>query len=214
MLSATFTLLARDSASGQMGIAVASRFLAVGAVVPFLRPGIGGVATQHFHDPRIAFAILESLEAGVTPRDAGEKALKQFGEAEKRQVAVLASTVTAGQASGFVHTGSECQAWSGERVSEDLIVLGNTLVGAQVLADAERAFRASGSPHLSERLLEGLLAGDRSGGDRRGKQAAALKVVGNQNFQPPIVDLRVDDHPEATLELHRIWILHRRRAGT
>lgn len=214
MISSTYTLLAKDPATGHIGIAVASKFLAVGAAVPFLRPSVGGVATQHFHEPRLAFAILESLEAGVEAKDATERALKQFGQIENRQVAVLAALPPPGRPAIYVHTGTACEEWCGQRVGEDLIVLGNTLAGEQVLAEAERAFRACASPHLAERLVEGLLAADRAGGDRRGKQAASLKVVGNQGFQPPIVDLRVDDHPDAPLELHRLWILHRKLMGT
>lgn len=214
MFSNTYTLLARDSSTGQLGIAVASRYLAVGSVVPFIRPGVGAVATQHHHDPRIAYAVLDDLEAGVDPRDAVERALKFFGDAHNRQVAVMLAEPNESQAPVHVHTGMDCQGWCGERVSPDLIVLGNTLVGPDVLAEAERAFLSSGSPHLSERLLEGLIAGERSGGDKRGKQAAALKVMGKQMYAATDIDLRVDDHPEAQNELHRLWIMHRKLLGT
>ncbi|MCZ7645525.1 MAG: DUF1028 domain-containing protein [Planctomycetota bacterium] len=206
--SATFTLVAKDAASGQLGIATASRFLAVGAVVPFLRPGVGAVATQHHHEPRLAIEVLDELEAGVEPRDAVQRALKFFGHAERRQVAVLMAAPQEGQQGAYAYTGDACQAYASQLVSDDLIVLGNTLAGEEVLAAAERGFRQSNSPHLAERLLEGLLAADRAGGDARGKQAAAIKVAGSQAFQPASVDLRVDDHPDAPSELHRIFILH------
>lgn len=214
MFSNTYTLLARDPASGRLGIAVASRYLAVGAVVPYIRPNVGAVATQHHHDPRIAHAILDDLEAGVDPRDAVDRALKFFGDASQRQVGVLLADPREGQSPLYVHTGSDCQGWCGERVNADLIVFGNTLAGPQVLAEAERAFLSSGSPHLPERLIEGLLAGDRAGGDKRGKQAAALKVLGKQAYSQADLDLRVDDHPDAQNELHRLWILHRKMMGT
>lgn len=214
MFSNTYTLVARDPASGQLGIAIASKYLAVGSVVPFIRPGVGAVATQHHHDPRIAIAILDDLEAGVDPRDALERALKFFGDAAQRQIAVMLAAPAEGQTPLHVHTGADCQGWCGDRINTDLIVLGNTLAGPQVLAEAERAFLASNSPHLSERLLEGLLAGDRAGGDKRGKQAAALKVCGTQPYSPTDIDLRVDDHTEAQNELHRLWILHRKMLGT
>lgn len=212
--SNTYTLVARDPASGQLGIAVASRYLAVGSVVPFIRPGIGAVATQHHHDPRIAYAILDDLEAGVDPRDAVERALKFFGDTHNRQVAVMLAEPNEGQTPVFVYTGGDCQGFAGEIVGPNLVVMGNTLAGPRVLEEAERAFLASGSPHLSERLLDGLLAGERAGGDKRGKQAAALKVVGKQVYAATDIDLRVDDHSEAQNELHRLWILHRKMLGT
>ncbi|MBE7463286.1 MAG: DUF1028 domain-containing protein [Planctomycetes bacterium] len=212
--SRTFSLVALDAATGQMGIATASRYLAVGAVVPFLRPGVGAVATQHHHEPRMAVEILDEMEAGVEPRDAAERALKFFGDADRRQLAVLMAAPQEGQQGHFAVTGKECQGYAGQIVTPDLIVVGNTLAGEEVLAEAEHGFRHSKSTHLGERLLEGLLAADRAGGDKRGKQAAAVKVVSTQANQLPVVDLRVDDHPDAPSELHRIYILDcQRRQG-
>ena len=211
MLSSTITLMAHLPATGELGIATASRCLAVGAVVPFLRSGVGAVATQHLHDPRIAFAILDDLEAGVDPKGALDRALRFFGEQERRQVAILMAAPQPGQTPGHAYTGSACEGWCGDRVNPGLILLGNSLANETVLAEAERGFKNSQSPHLSERLLDGLLAGQRAGGDKRGKQAAALRVVGGKTFTPPLIDLRVDDHPEAPNELHRIWILFQRQ---
>lgn len=210
MLSSTYTLLARDPATGDLGIATASCSLAVGAVVPFLRPGVGAVATQNRHEPRIAFAILDDLEAGVEPKDALERALKFFGDAERRQVASMMAAPQPGQAPYAAFTGSDCEPYCGHEAAADLIAIGNGLAGAGVLDEMVKGFRDCTSPHFAERMLEGLLAADRAGGDKAGKQAASIKIVGTQSFQPPLVDLRVDDHPEAPSELHNIWILFRR----
>lgn len=213
-LSCTCTLIARDGTTGQMGIATASKFLAVGSVVPFLRPGVGAVAVQYRHEPRMAYEILEELESGVAPSDAADRAMKFFGEPENRQVAVLMANPQKGQQAYFAHTGESCPEWAGHHADENLVLVGNHLAGEAVLAAARKGFEACPSPHLAERLVEGLLAADRAGGDTRGKQAAAVKVVGNEAFQAPAVDLRVDDHHDATAELHRLWILFRRQTGT
>ena len=213
-LTCTYTLLAQDPGTGEMGIVTASNCLAVGAVVPFLRPGVGAVATQNLNDPRIAFAILDDLEGGVEPKDALERALKFFGDAERRQVAILMAAPQAGQVPHYAYTGPACELWHGQQVSEGLIVLGNGLANERVLPEMEKGYRNSSSPYFAERLAEGLLAADRAGGDKGGKQSASIKVVGSQTFQPPLVDLRVDDHPEAPGELHQIWMLfHRLSAG-
>jgi len=213
-LTNTYTLIARDPHTRMMGIATASKSLAVGSVVPHLRAGIGAVVTQHQSDPRLALAILEDLEAGVDPKDAIERALRFFGDAEHRQVAVLPAQPQPGQTAFLAYTGAGCHNFAGQRATEDLIVIGNTLKSEQVLLDGERGYHASVSPHLAERLVEGLLACERAGGDVRGKQSAALVLVGPQVNQPALVDLRVDDHPDAPAELHRIYILFRRQFGT
>jgi uncharacterized Ntn-hydrolase superfamily protein len=213
-LTCTYTLLAQDPATGSMGVVTASACLAVGATVPFLRPGVGAVATQNLGDPRMAFAILDDLEAGVEPKDALERALKFFGDAEQRQLAVLMAAPQAGQVPYFAYTGPACEPFCGQVVSENLIALGCGMANEHVLPELEKGYRASSSPYFAERLIEGLLAAERAGGDKGGKQSASIKVVGAQSFQPPLVDLRVDDHPEAPGELHQIWMLfHRLTAG-
>jgi len=206
----TYTLLARDPETGNVGVVTASSCLAVGAVVPFLRSGLGAVATQNLNDPRVAFVVMEELENGVAPKDALARALKFFGRAEQRQVAIRSMAPQEGLPAQHVFTGPNCVPWCGHVERDDLIVLGNGLKGPNVLEAMERGFRESRSKYFPERMIESLLAAERAGGDQRGKQSAAIKIVGAQNFHPPVVDLRVDDHPEASGELHHLWmLLHR-----
>lgn len=210
----TYTLMARDPETGYLGVVTASSCLAVGAVVPFLRSGLGAVATQNLNDPRVAFVVMEELENGVDPKDALDRALKFFGRPEQRQVAIRSLAPQEGHPSQHVFTGPNCVPWCGHLEREDLIVLGNGLKGPKVLEEMEKGFRESRSKYFPERMIESLLAAERAGGDRRGKQSAALKIVGAQSMHPPVVDLRVDDHPEASGELQHLWmLLHRARAA-
>lgn len=210
----TYTLLARDPQTGQLGVITASASLAVGAAVPYMRPGVGAVAVQNLADQRVCFAILDDLEAGVEPKDALDRALKFFGEPAQRQIAILMASPQPGQVPYHAYTGSACEPWAGQFVSPDLLLLGNGLASEQVLADMEKGYRSSNSPHFAERMLDGLLAAERAGGDSAGKQSAAIRIAGTQAFHPPLVDLRVDDHPEAPGELHQIWILfHKLQSG-
>ena len=210
----TYSLLARDPDTENVGIVTASSCLAVGAVVPFLRPGLGAVATQNLNDPRVAFVVMEELENGVDPKDALERALKFFGKPEQRQVAIRSVAPQEGHPIQFVHTGENCVPHCGHIEREDLIVLGNGLKSLDVLEAMEKGYRESRSKYFPERMIESLLAAEQAGGDRGGKQSAAIKIIGTQNFHPPVVDLRVDDHPEASGELQHLWMLHHRATAT
>lgn len=210
----TYTLLAREPETGNVGIVTASSCLCVGAVVPFMRAGVGAVAIQNLNDPRVAYAVMEELENGVDPKDAFERALKFFGRPEDRQVAVRAIAPREGHTVQYAVTGVSCLPWCGQIERDDLTILGNGLKGPKVLDAMEKGFRESRSKYFAERMIESLLAAERAGGDRRGKQSAAIKIVGTQNLQPPVVDLRVDDHPEASGELHHLWMLFHRATAT
>ncbi len=210
----TYTLLARDAETGHVGIVTASSCLAVGAVVPFLRPGVGAVVTQNLNDPRVAFAVMEELENGVDPKEALERAIKFFGRPEQRQVAIRCVAPQEGHPAQHVFTGPNCEPWCGHIERDELLILGNGLKDPAVLQAMEKGFRESRSKYFPERMIESLLTAERAGGDRRGKQSAAIRIVGTQNFQAPIVDLRVDDHPEASGELQHLWMLHHRAKAT
>ena len=159
-IRATLTLIAKEAETGNLGIVTASRLTAGGAFIPFLNGGIGAVATQNLPEPRIASVMLEDLSAGVDPQAALERALRFFGWADQRQVGLVVALPQDGQLPALAFTGQNCLPWCGHRVHNDLVVLGNGLTGENVLITAESAFLGSPSPHLAERLIEGLLAGE------------------------------------------------------
>ncbi len=196
----TFSIVARCPRTGQLGVAVASKYLAVGARVPFVRAGVGAVATQA--RTKVAFGpqALELMGEGLAP----DSIVKQFAandpDWEFRQLHLL-------DARGRLacHTGPKALEWAGHLVGLHCTLAGNILTGPQVLDEMLRAFDRDSSAPLARRLVSALVAGDRAGGDKRGKQSAALLVADVEPY--PIVDLRVDDHPEAPSELERVFNL-------
>ena len=200
MMHGTFSMTARCPRTGQFGVAVASKYLAVGAVVPFVRAGVGAVATQARGNALFGPEGLDLMAGGTPP----ESIVQQFGdkdsEWECRQVHMIDA-----EARSACHTGAETVEWAGHRTGENCTVAGNILTGPEVLEAMLETFQVTGDELLARRLMATLLAGDQAGGDRRGKQSAALLVVDAEPY--PIVNLRVDDHPEATSELARIFDL-------
>jgi uncharacterized Ntn-hydrolase superfamily protein len=205
---ATFSIVARDPRTGELGVAVQSRFLAVGAVVPWARAGVGAVATQAWANPTFGPRGLELLARGETPEAALARLLEEDPGRERRQVAILDA-----QGRAAVHTGKECLPWAGAAAGEGFACLGNILAGEEVVRAMARAFRETAGD-LGERLLAALEAGQAAGGDARGQQSAALLVVreraGYGGLTDRYRDLRVDDHPEPIRELRRIYELHRK----
>jgi uncharacterized Ntn-hydrolase superfamily protein len=205
----TFSIVARlESASRppEWGVAVAAKFLAVGAVVPWARAGAGAVATQALANLAYGPEGLELLGAG---RSASEVVEQLTGADEGRDERQLGVVDAEGRAATF--TGQKCMDWAGGRAGEGYCCQGNILTGAGVVDDMATAFeRAEGD--LATRLLEALAAGDRAGGDRRGRQGAAVLVVreggGYGGGIDIAVDLRVDDHPAPVTELRRLLGLH------
>jgi uncharacterized Ntn-hydrolase superfamily protein len=196
MLHGTFSIAARSPRTGELGVAVASKYLAVGAAVPFVAAGVGAVATQARVNSAFGPQALGMLKQGLSPQDI----LKQFAgndpEWEFRQLHLI-------DAKGRVacHTGAKTVDWAGHLVGVDCTVAGNILTGPEVLEAMLQAFQAEPVP-LARRLLAALLAGDEAGGDRRGRQSAALLVARTELY--PVVNLRVDDHPDAPRELARL----------
>ena len=196
----TFSIVARDGDA--LGVAVASRFLAVGSVVPGARIGVGAVASQSFVRTSYRTDLLDDLAAGADPERALREALAADPLREQRQLGLVG---TSGAAS---FTGADCLDWAGGVTGEGdgtaYAIQGNVLAGPAVVADMEQAWLASAGAPLPRRLLAALLAGDAAGGDRRGRQSAALYAV-----QPGtgydecgvLADLRVDDHAEAPARL-------------
>src|SRR5919198_619156 len=206
----TFSIVALDPENGDVGVAVQSKYFAVGAVVPWGRAGVGAVATQAAGRAAYGPEILDLLARGLEPAEAIERALVDDERRETRQLGVVDAQ---GRAAAF--TGSACNEWAGHATGSGYAAQGNILAGEAVIAEMARAFeRTSGA--LAERLLAALEAAQAAGGDRRGQQSAALVVERSGGIPASredidrIVDLRVDDHPEPIRELRRLLDLHTR----
>lgn len=199
---ATFSIAARDSITGELGVAVASRFFAVGTVVPWAKADIGAVATQAFANTSFGWRGLDLLEKGSTPEEALKNLLSSDNQPDRRQVGIVGA-----DGSSVTYTGKDCNPWAGGRHGRNYAVQGNILAGEAVVAGMEQAFLKTRGT-LAERMYAALVAGDRNGGDSRGKQSAALVVVkkgaGYGGFTDRAIDIRVDDHPEPFKELGRL----------
>ncbi|HEV8355108.1 MAG TPA: DUF1028 domain-containing protein [bacterium] len=203
----TFSIVAVDLGTGEVGVAVASKFLAVGAVVPWARAGAGGVATQAWANLSYGPDGLDLLAEG---RPAGDVVKTLTARDEKREHRQLGVVDYAGRAAAW--TGSECYTWAGHRQGASYTCQGNILASETVVAAMSESFeQASGL--LPERLLAALDAGQSAGGDRRGQQSAALYVAKEKGsyggYLDRAIDLRVDDHPTPIGELHKLLDLHR-----
>ena len=203
---ATFSIIAFDPETGALGVAVQSRFLAVGSVVPWARAGVGAVATQALANFNYGPRGLQLLSRGKTAAETVEALISADEEREHRQLGVVDA---AGRAATF--TGGECFEWAGGVTGEHYAAQGNILVGWETVEALAKTFEDTPGD-LAGRLLAALEAGQAAGGDSRGKQSAALLVVreggGYGGDNDRVVDLRVDDHPEPIRELLRIRDLH------
>jgi uncharacterized Ntn-hydrolase superfamily protein len=199
----TFSIAAADPEAGDWGVAVASKFPCVGAVVPWATAGVGAVATQSWANTAFGPNGLGLMGEGFPAEVALRRILEEDEGREDRQVGLVDA---AGRAATF--TGSKCMEWAGGATGRGFAAQGNILVGEEVVAEMARAF-SSAEGDLCDRLLAALLAGDAAGGDRRGRQSAALLVVreggGYEGRNDRYIDLRVDDHADAPLELARIF---------
>ena len=200
--TSTFSIVAFDPKTGDLGVAVASKFLAVGSVVPYAKAGVGAIATQSFANTTFGPKGLELLRKGLTPSQVLKQLLASDKDREFRQVGIVDAK---GRAAAF--TGKKCLPWAGHIVGKGFAVQGNILAGEQVVKAMAKAFRET-KGELAERLMAALEAGEQAGGDARGKQSAAILVVrkgaGYGGFDDRYIDLRVDDHPEPIKELRRI----------
>ena len=193
----TWSILARDD-SGRFGVAIASRFFAVGALCVHTQRGVAALATQALMNPLYGPQGLALLAHGSTPRDAIATLTEADGGRDQRQLHILPAR---GRPAAW--TGSACVDWCGHHLGEDFSVAGNMLAGARVVeASAETFLEMRGRP-LAERLLAALAAGEAAGGDKRGKQAAALRIQAEEDY--PQLDIRVDDHEQPVQELQRLY---------
>lgn len=203
----TFSIVGRDPRTGDLGVAVASKFLAVGALVPFVRGGAGAVATQSYVNPNFGPDGLNLLAQGLDPQAIGVRFREEDADIEQRQFGLVGAD---GRSATL--TGPGCHSWAGGWAGPDVAIQGNVLAGPEVV-EAMRAAWEAGSEHpLPRRLLAALRAGDEAGGDRRGRQSAALVCAGPGRGYAGLTDdwvnLRADDHPDPCGELARLLELH------
>lgn len=205
-LIATFSIVAFDPESGELGIAVQSKFLAVGAVVPWARAGVGAVATQAMANVSYGPRGLELMAEGRTAEETVQELVAADEGREDRQIGVVDAR---GRAATF--TGDDCFDWAGGVTGEHYAAQGNILVGGETVQAMARVYKEADGD-LASRLLTALDAGQEAGGDSRGRQSAALLVVreagGYGGQSDRVVDLRVDEHPNPIKELIRIRELH------
>ncbi|WP_342527906.1 DUF1028 domain-containing protein [Chryseomicrobium sp. FSL W7-1435] len=198
----TFSIVGFDEKTKELGIAVASKFLGVGAVVPFAKAGVGAIATQSLANLSYGVEGLELLEKGLSPLEVVEELTKKDDNAAWRQVGIVDVT---GQSATY--TGEDCYDWAGGAAAKNYAIQGNILVNQQVVEQMEATFEQTNGP-LPERLLAALLAGDAAGGDSRGRQSAALLVVKENGsyggYTDRYIDLRIDDHHDPVQELSRL----------
>ncbi len=207
---ATFSIAACDPETGEVGVAVQSKFIAVGSVVPWARAGVGAVATQSFANVTYGPRGLELLQEGKSPTEAIKLLTADDPNREKRQVGIISAD---GRSAHY--TGKGCFPWAGGKSGKNFTAQGNILAGEKVITAMADSFTGSaGKAPLAQRLIDALAAGQEAGGDRRGKQSAALLVArknwgyggDNDRFR----DLRVDDHEHPIRELERIYAIHRK----
>jgi len=204
---ATFSIVAYDPENGDLGVAVQSRFLAVGAVVPWARAGVGAVATQSWANTTYGPEGLRLMAEGLS----AQEALEQLVEADEERARRQAGMVDA-RGNAAAYTGQGCFAWAGHIEGQGFACQGNILVSEETVQAMARTFEES-EGELAERLVAALEAGQEAGGDRRGQQSAAVLVVrekgGYGGFNDRYLDLRVDDHPTPIQELKRLLELHK-----
>jgi uncharacterized Ntn-hydrolase superfamily protein len=200
----TWSIIARDELTGQIGIAVATRFFAVGARVPHIAAGIGGIATQALVNPYYGIDGVRLLREGHSPDDIVKMLIAADAGRESRQLHIV-------DAAGRIasHTGRECVDWCGQVEGNGFSIAGNMLAGARVLDDTAKAFLANAGLSFPQRLIAAMHAGEAAGGDKRGKQSAALLIHGNEEWSD--LDLRVDDHADPLGELERLETVSRER---
>ena len=199
----TWSIVARDPMSGSFIVGITTCAFAVGASCPFVRAGVGAVATQSMTNRYLGPAVLDGLARGLHPADAIQGALA--GD-EGRGIRQVHAVDRHGRTAAW--TGGNCVDWCGDAAARDVSVAGNMLAGEAVVADTLACYLANDPLPFPERILSALDAGEAAGGDRRGRQSAALKLISTEDF--PDIDLRVDDHLEPLTELRRLLTIWRR----
>lgn len=207
----TFSIVACDPKTGEMGVAVASKFLAVGSIVPWAQAGVGAIATQSWANTSFGPEGLRMLAEGKTAQETLEALIKNDPGYKLRQVGIVDK-----HGNSAAYTGIDCHDWAGQVTGEGFACQGNLLAGPEVVDAMSIAFQYARGD-LANRLMSALVAGDEAGGDKRGRQGAALYVVKEKGSYDGhidrLVDLRVDDHVNPVYELKRLLQLHRLYLG-
>jgi uncharacterized Ntn-hydrolase superfamily protein len=200
----TWSIIARDESTGQFGIAVATRFFAVGARVPHIASGLGAIATQALVNPYYGIDGVKLLRDGKGSREIVDTLIAADNGQASRQLHVM-------DAKGRIasHTGKECVDWCGHLDGKNFSIAGNMLAGPRVLDDTAKAYTENKSLPFAQRLIAAMFAGEAAGGDKRGKQSAALLICGQEEWSD--LDLRVDDHADPLAELARLERVSRER---
>ena len=193
----TWSIIARDTATGQIGIAVATRFFAVGARVPHIAAGLGGIATQALVNPYYGIDGIRMLREGGSPQEIVSRLTGADDGRESRQLHILDA---AARIAAF--TGKDCVDWCGHLAGEGYSIAGNMLAGADALEETAKTYLAGESMPFARRLIAAMRAGEAAGGDKRGKQSAALLIHEREEWSA--LDLRVDDHDDPLAELERL----------
>ena len=199
----TFSIVARCPRTGMLGVATASRALAAGGIVPQCRTGVGAIASQAFTNPYLGIDGLALLEQGRPGGGALAGVVSRAGARALRPGAIVDR-----DGPTAAYTGAKCIPWAGQVEGGSYVCLGDILTGEEVVKAMAFAFESSVDEELSERLLRALKAGQEVGGDRRGRQSAAIRVIHTQDY--PYCDLRVDDHPDPVAELRRVFTVFQR----
>lgn len=194
----TYSIVARDPQTGFHGVAVASRFFAVGAMVPHIRGGKCAVATQAFVSPLWGIEAADRMADGEAAAEVLADFLARDAGESQRQIHMMDSN-----ANSVAHTGAKCIDWCGHRVEDGVSVAGNMLTGEAVIAETLAAYSANPDLPFAERLMIAMEAGEKAGGDKRGRQSAALRIHRSEDY--PWLDLRVDDHADPLSELRRLY---------
>lgn len=194
----TWSIIARDPDSGHLGIAVASRFFAVGSAVPHIRGRIGAIATQAFVSPIYGTDGLKMLADGMDPEGIVKALTSPDDGRELRQMHIMDAN---GRSAAF--TGSRCIHWAGHVIDDNVSVAGNMLVGPAVIEDTLQAYKHAAGQPMAERLMAAMEAGEAAGGDLRGRQSAALVIYRDQDYA--WLNIRADDHPDPLAELRRLY---------
>lgn len=207
-LISTFSIVGYDPNNGDLGIAVQSKFFAVGAVVPWAEAGVGAIATQSWANTTFGPRGLELLKIGLSAKQTLDHLIKDDTGKNTRQVGIVDANGTIAN-----YTGEECHDWAGAISGDHFTAQGNILTGEEVVKAMASSFEKS-EGELADRLLHALIAGQENGGDKRGQQSAALYVVrkngGYSGFNDRYVDLRVDDHEKPIQELQRLLDIHKK----
>jgi uncharacterized Ntn-hydrolase superfamily protein len=196
----TFSIVAHCSRTGALGVAVATAVPAVGSVCPYVKTGVGAVSTQSWVNPYLALDALRMMESGKSGPDALEAVMAADAGRDVRQIGVIDAN---GRSAAW--SGKNCTDWFGQIVEPHFAAQGNMLVSAPTIEAMAQSFRSSESLDLAERLMLAMEAGESAGGDKRGRQSAALKVHHTEDY--PLLDLRVDEHAYPVAELRRVFTI-------